>query len=124
MTESRTILVADDEAIVRDTLRALLEDAGYEVEEAANGQEAVHATRTVRPDLVILDINMPDLDGYSVLLLMKSQPLQRDLPVIVLTGEFVGEEYERHSQALGALYHVGKPIGRDRLLSVVKEALS
>lgn len=123
MEEDYTIVIADDDDIVRETVQQLLSHFGYTVHKAANGQEALDTVKRLRPDLVILDVNMPDLDGYTVLLLVKSQPLYRDLPIIVLTGDFVGEEYEKHSQALGALYHLRKPVEKEKLLSVVAEAL-
>ena len=116
--------MADDNAAVRESLKFLLEEEGYEVQEAADGREAVTLSRAEAPDLMILDIDMPDLDGYTVLLLMKAHPLYKDIPVIVFTGRYREEGFRQHSEALGALYHLVKPLDRERLLIAVTSALS
>ena len=121
--QKKRILVADDEALVRESLRLVLEEEGYEVQEAADGREAVETARAKAPDLMILDIDMPDLDGYTVLLLMKSHPLYKSIPVIVFTGRYQGEDFRHHSRALGALFHLSKPVDREDLLAAVTSAL-
>ena len=121
---SETILLADDEQVVRSVLRPMLEHGGYHVEEATNGHETVQLVRDTNPDLVILDLKMPDLNGYSVLLRIKSQASGDDIPIIVLSGEFVGDEYREHSEELGAIRHLEKPVGQQKLLRVVQEAIA
>ncbi|MFP3903372.1 MAG: response regulator [Armatimonadota bacterium] len=124
METTKTILVADDEAAVRDAVCALLEAQGYKVVEAVNGRQALDVAENGHPDLIILDINMPDLDGYNVLLTMASRWDSRSPPVILFSGSFVGHEYEKHSEALGAVHHLGKPLAPGELLSAVREAFS
>ncbi|MFO7948306.1 MAG: response regulator, partial [Armatimonadota bacterium] len=123
MKTPRTILVADDEAAVRDVVCEILKSQGYAVIEAANGRQALDAAEKNDPDLVILDINMPDLDGYNVLLSMASRLGSCSPPVIVFSGSFVGHEYAKHSEALGAVHHLHKPVEGGELLSVVRDAL-
>ncbi|MFO7945640.1 MAG: response regulator [Armatimonadota bacterium] len=123
MKTARTILVADDEAAVRDVVCEILKSQGYAVIGAANGRQALDAAEKNDPDLVILDINMPDLDGYNVLLSMASRWGSRSPPVIVFSGSFVGHEYEKHSEALGAVHHLRKPLAAGELLSVVRDAV-
>lgn len=86
MSRARTILIADDDAALRELLRAALEAAGYRVVEAADGVEALQLAAHERPDLLILDISMPRLDGWAVLRQLEAQPATAGLPVIVLTA--------------------------------------
>lgn len=120
--ESKTILLADDEDPVRGVLRPLLEHAGYQVAESRNGHETVEMVREINPDLILLDLNMPGMDGYTVLLTLKSHLIRHNIPVVVLSGEFVGVEYQKHSRAFGAIYHLEKPVGHKELLAVIEKA--
>ena len=78
------ILVADDEAEIRDVLRLYLEKDGYEVVEAADGMEALEVCKRAKPDLVILDIMMPGIDGYRVLRNVRENS---NIPVIMLSAK-------------------------------------
>ena len=79
----QTILIAEDEADIRNILRLYLESENYEVLEAADGESAVAAVRNGSPDLVILDIMMPKLDGFAVVRAIRQQS---DIPVLILSG--------------------------------------
>ena len=83
----RAVLVADDDPDLRDILRSILEGIGLTVREAADGQEALQAVRTHRPDLVILDYMMPELTGPEVCDQLKQDLLLRHIPVVMLTGK-------------------------------------
>ncbi|MBI3743661.1 MAG: response regulator transcription factor [Chloroflexi bacterium] len=109
----RTVLVVDDERDVRDLLERLLSGAGYRVVVSANGLEGVKAFYDLRPDLVLLDIRMPQLDGRQVLQRIREVAAT---PVIMLTG--LGLETDK-VQALrgGADDYLVKPFGRDELLA-------
>ncbi len=86
MTADVTVLIADDSLVIRAVVRAHLEEKGYTVEEAVDGIAAVERCTAVRPDVVLLDIEMPGLDGYQVLARLKADPEVRDIPVVFLTS--------------------------------------
>ena len=81
------ILLVDDEASIRELVRFNLEKAGYQVQEAADGQEAVHAIRQAKPDLVVLDLMLPGLDGLDVCRLVKGSRETASIPIIMLTAK-------------------------------------
>lgn len=114
------VLVADDNRDVVDSLAMLLELTGYEVERAYDGLQAVEAAERCRPDLVLLDIGMPNLDGYEVCRRIRQQPWGRDLLVVALTGW--GQEDDRlRSKAAGFDNHLVKPVDRSELLRLLAE---
>ena len=113
------ILVVDDEADIRTLLRDLLERAGYVVEEAADGRAGVRSFYASAPDLVILDVTMPELDGWATLERIRDLS---DVPVIMLTAR--GGELERvRGLSSGADDYVPKPFGRQELLARVQALL-
>ncbi|MFI5185089.1 MAG: GAF domain-containing protein [Chitinophagales bacterium] len=80
-----TILVVDDEESIRSLLRQELSDAGYNVEEAGNGKEALGRIRANKPDLIILDVMMPEMNGFEVASILKNDPQTMDIPIIILS---------------------------------------
>ena len=115
------ILVVDDERDIRELVKEILEDEGYEVSVANNGQEARRARRTRRPDLILLDIWMPDIDGIT---LLKEWSLEGDLgsPVIMISGHGTVETAVEATR-LGAYDFIEKPLSLAKLLLVVKRAI-
>jgi CheY-like chemotaxis protein len=92
----RRVLVVDDDPAVREQLSSILGERGYRVETASGGAEGLALIRQHRPDAVILDLMMPDVDGFTVLERLRADPATLDLPVIVLTAkDLTGEERER-----------------------------
>ncbi|MCY1056514.1 response regulator [Nannocystis sp. SCPEA4] len=90
-----SVLVVDDEPDIRELLRRLAERAQWSVREAANGREAIGALRTAIPDVVLLDLMMPEVDGFEVIQTMRAEPGWRDIPVIVITAcELTASEAE------------------------------
>jgi two-component system, cell cycle response regulator len=85
--DRRVVLVAEDSATVRAIVRVELEEAGYAVVEAADGEQAVAVARESSPDVVLLDVEMPVLDGYGAIAALKGDPATRDVPVVFLTGD-------------------------------------
>ncbi len=83
--KNATILVVDDEESIRSLLHQELNEAGYLVEEASNGKEALESVRNNRPDLILLDIMMPELNGFDLAAILKNDPLTMDIPIIVLS---------------------------------------
>ena len=80
------ILVVDDTALARDAVARLLETEGFQTERAANGREAYAKLYTQKPDLVLLDLMMPELDGITLLRMIRRHPLWETIPIIVLTA--------------------------------------
>ena len=113
------ILVVDDEADIRTLLRGLLERAGYTVDEAADGRAGVRSFYAAAPDLVILDVTMPELDGWATLERIRDLS---DVPVLMLTAR--DAELERvRGLTQGADDYVAKPFGRQELLARVQALL-
>jgi DNA-binding response OmpR family regulator len=83
---SRKVLIVDDEEKVRELVRETLEDEDYDLYEAQNGEDALNKAREVKPDLVILDLMMPDLWGYSVCEELKKNPATSGIQVLILTA--------------------------------------
>lgn len=117
---SRTILVVDDEKDIRFSLSGILEDEGYQVVLASDGGEALEAVRQELPDLVLLDIWMPGLDGLEVLGMMKAAFPQ--LTVIMISGHGTIETAVRATK-LGAFDFIEKPLSLDKVLISVANAL-
>jgi DNA-binding response OmpR family regulator len=116
---TQTILVVDDEKKLRDMLRVYLEQEGYRVVEAGNGREALHVARYEQPDLIILDLMMPELGGYDFMRLFSKEA---DTPVIMLTAR-VEESDEVLGLELGADDYVTKPFSIRGLLARVRAVL-
>jgi PAS domain S-box-containing protein len=112
-----TVLVVDDDPAVRALLRRYLGREGFVVEEAADGEAALRLARERTPDVITLDVMMPGLDGWSVLALLKEDPLVADIPVVMLT--ILDERNVGYT--LGASGYLTKPIERDRLLTVLRK---
>ncbi len=116
---SKSILVVDDDQSLRELLRLHLSNAGYEVHTAADGIEAGYAVLKSPPDLIITDVNMPNMDGYEFVEALKSDHSLPPIPVIFLTSL---DEADRGKQ-LGAVGYITKPVRSDRLLALVAEHL-
>ena len=119
MKRQTRILVIDDEQYLLDMLKRTLEDGGYDVDCAANGKSALALLTEHKPDLVLLDIKMPDLDGYQVLELIRGKS---EVPVIMLTGVLEPISVQQ-SVNLGADDYVRKPFRTRELLARIKNKL-
>src|ERR1700730_6080884 len=124
-----TVVIAEDNAITRELLRELLEARGYSVVEACNGQEALHMVEQIHPDLLLLDIAMPVLDGFGVVRKIRENPRLATLPVLAVTAYAMQGDQERVVNS-GFDGYLSKPISAvalaeemDRLLSK-KDSLS
>jgi two-component system, OmpR family, alkaline phosphatase synthesis response regulator PhoP len=114
----KRILIADDAPSARDLLRCILGRSGYEIFEARDGQEALESARRLQPDLVILDLQMPKLDGYSVASRLRSLPSFESKPILALSAGISQVEPAKLSQA-GFSRCLAKPISPSRLRSAV-----
>jgi len=117
-----TILVADDSLVVRAVLRRQLEADGHHVIEATDGEEAIIACREHRPDVVLLDVEMPVLDGHATLERLKADEDLRDIPVVFLTGRVDTADVVTGLR-LGAHDYLRKPFEANELMARVSAAL-
>ena len=116
------ILVVDDEHTMLDVIRYSLEKAGYQVCTAQDGVEALRLAREQKPDLVVLDIMMPKLNGYEVCQRVKEDPDAGGIGIVLLTAK--GQEVDRRQGLeLGASRYMTKPFDPDEVLKVAKELL-
>lgn len=120
--ENRTVLVAEDSRVVRAILRAPLRAHGYRVLEASDGEQALACCLRDRPDVVLLDVEMPILDGHQVLARIKQQPELADVPVVFLTARATTEDVVQGLR-LGAHDYLRKPFEASELLARVSAAL-
>lgn len=116
------ILIADDRASSRELLRTVLGRSGYEVIEAGDGEEAVARAREHNPDLILLDLQMPILDGYGVLAELRSDARFRDLPICALTASAMRGDREK-ILAAGFTDYLSKPAGPEMLRETVARLL-
>ena len=117
--EIRRILVADDDSAIRHVLKFNLEAEGFEVHALDNGAGVYPAMRELRPDLLILDIMMPERDGLSVLGEIRDDEAIADTPVVLLTAKATDAEVWAGWQA-GADYYITKPFELDEILNFVQ----
>ena len=119
---SKKILVVDDEKMIRDLLRGYLIKLGYEIREAADGDQAIKELGREDFDLLICDIEIPNKDGWQVIKEARSNPKTKDIPVIILTGK--GEEDDIvKGYELGTNFYITKPFTRAQLLYGIKLVL-
>jgi signal transduction histidine kinase/ligand-binding sensor domain-containing protein/DNA-binding response OmpR family regulator len=114
-----TILIVDDDDGIRSLLRQELGEVGYTIEEAANGKEAVSKIRTLRPDLVILDVMMPEMNGFDVAAILKNDPLTMDIPIIILS---IVQDKSRGFR-IGVDRYLTKPIDTNLLFTEIGDLL-
>ena len=116
---ARTILVVDDEPTLRETLVDALEADGFRVVSAADGREALLRFRADKPDLILLDLNLPKKDGREVLSVIKNDGQLKHIPVVVLTTSRAEEDVLR-SYHLHANCYVVKPVDLEKFIQVVQ----
>jgi DNA-binding response OmpR family regulator len=114
-----TILIAEDERDIRDLITFTLTYAGYQVLQATNGEEAVKIALAEKPDLVLLDVRMPYMNGYEACIKMKSEESLQDLPVVFLSAKGQESEVQTGLQA-GAVEYILKPFSPDELIERVR----
>jgi two-component system, chemotaxis family, chemotaxis protein CheY len=120
---SARILIVEDSPTMRRLIRSALEDGGYRVAESEDALQALAVVQEVAPDLVITDVNMPDVDGISMVSQMRTFPAFRSVPILVLTTES-SEEAKERGRAAGATGWITKPFDPAQLREVVGEVLS
>ncbi|MCC6603809.1 MAG: response regulator [Anaerolineae bacterium] len=119
---SPSILIVDDEPMTRNLLRLMLERAGFRILEAGDGLQALEAVADQDPDLLILDVMMPHMDGITVCETLRADAETADLPVILLSARSNPEAVRLGMQA-GANRYLSKPISREELVRHIHEVL-
>jgi CheY-like chemotaxis protein len=116
MVDQTTVLIADDESMLRQLVRATFRGRPVRFVEAADGTEALALARQVHPHLVLLDVGLPELDGYAVCRALKEDPATARIKVVMLTARAQKHDLER-GVAAGADGYITKPFSPQRLLS-------
>ncbi len=116
------ILLVEDNEMNRDMLSRRLQKRGYEVIVAENGAQALSLARTREPDLVLMDVGLPDLDGWEVTLLLKRDPATARLPVIALTAHALASDRDRAFE-VGCNDYETKPVELSSLLGKIEAQL-
>ncbi len=122
MGEKKKILVVDDEKDILTLLSSRLEMSGFEVSTARDGFEAIEKIKTIKPDLVILDIMLPKMDGFQVARLFKFDLDYKDIPIIFLTAK-ASEEDKNMAKEVGGDYYFVKPFNFQEMLQKIKDIL-
>ena len=119
----KRILLVDDEPDLLSTLKKRLETNNYEVITASDGMEALSKAKKEKPDLIILDLMLPKMDGYKVCRMLKFDEKYKHIPIIMFTARAEVED-EKLGQETGADAYITKPFETNNLLSKVEELLS
>lgn len=118
----KIILAVDDNRLIQKMISDILEKAGYRVVTASDGYEALDKVRSVKPDLILLDIEMPGLNGYEVCNRLKCDEECQDIPVIMLTSRSA-EKDKMAGLATGVDEYLSKPVQPKELIYIVEEVL-
>jgi len=119
----KRVLVADDKPTGRELVRTVLENRGYEVFEASDGIEALESAHRISPDLIILDLHMPGLDGFGVIKELRLDPQFEKTPVVALTASAMQGDRQRALSA-GFTGYIPKPVSLKALRAEVERLLA
>ena len=121
--QRRLIMIVDDSVTVRKVTTRLLERQGFDVITAKDGVDAIEQLENVKPDLMLLDIEMPRMDGFEVTNLVRHHEVHRDLPIIMITSR-TGEKHRERAFSLGVTHYMGKPFQEADLLENIDALLT
>ena len=117
---SKRILVVEDQPDSRQIIRDMVAGTDYEITEAENGEEALAAIAKQRPDLILMDIQLPIMDGYTATRLIKTDPALRSIPIIAVTSYALAVK-EKKARAAGCDDYVTKPFSPRQLLAKIRQ---
>jgi len=117
---TKRVLVVEDQEDNRRILRDLLVRAGYEIIEVGDGEQALPAAVAHRPDVIIMDIQLPELDGYEATRRIKADPALKHIPIIVVTSYALSGD-EKKARAAGCDAYMAKPYSPKALLAKIRE---
>ncbi|MFL1052263.1 PleD family two-component system response regulator, partial [Acinetobacter baumannii] len=120
--ERRLIMIVDDSVTVRKVTSRLLERQGYDVVTAKDGVDAIEQLENIKPDLMLLDIEMPRMDGFEVLNLVRHHDMHQYMPIIMITSR-TGEKHRERAFSLGVSQYMGKPFQEEELLENIDALL-
>ena len=120
---SKRILIVEDQEDNRRIIRDMLIHAGFEIEEAATGEDAIARVKAQAPDLILMDVQLPGLDGYSTTRQIRTDPGMRQVPVIAVTS-FAMAGDDRRAREAGCDNYIAKPYSPRALLQLVKDLLA
>ena len=118
-----TILTVDDSASMRQMVSFTLKGAGYDVIEAVDGQDALSKAKTSNPDAVLTDVNMPNMDGITLIQELRKLPNYKHTPMLMLTTESSGD-MKNKGRSAGATGWLVKPFNPDQLLATIKKVIA
>lgn len=121
--QSQKILIIDDNPAVRNMLSKLFQEYGYRTASVDDGLKALQAARVEKPDIILLDVMLPGMDGFTVCRMIKFDRLLRSIPVIILTSR-MGEEDEKRAYEVGADAYLVKAVRTVIIVDKVRELLS
>ncbi|MCK4419050.1 response regulator [Candidatus Aerophobetes bacterium] len=119
----KKILIADDHPKAVELVRVTLEGRNYEIVDASNGKETLKKARLEKPDLVLLDVVMPKMDGFEVCRKLKKDPQTKEIPIIMLTAKGQAVDKKKGRQ-IGARDYITKPFSPSALLVKIEEILT
>ncbi len=119
----RTILIIEDEKLIIVSTQMVLEAAGFRVESATNGEAGISKARELRPDLILLDIMMPGIDGWEALTRLKRDPETAPIPVIIFTAREHTRGHQKSTE-MGAADYFRKPFEPDELIELVEKHIA
>jgi len=122
MSDCKTVLIVDDEQDIVETLRFILETEGINCLTAHDGEEALNKAKTEMPDLIILDVMLPKINGYKVSRLLKFDRKYQDIPILMVTARSQDED-KAIGHDTGADEYITKPFDLDNLVNLVKKYL-
>ena len=120
---AQRVLVVDDDPLTHQVLQRYLERAGYQMISARNGREGLKLARRQLPQLILLDLMMPDMDGWTVLRQLKKAKATQAIPVIMLTMK-ADRAAQEQSERAGATLFLAKPISAAQLLAVIRRVIA
>jgi len=115
------VLIVDDNADCRHMYRTFLRHVGIDSDCATSGHEAVELAPLIRPDVIVMDLAMPGLDGWRAIRRLKADQRTRHIPIVAVTGQHVGEQDERHALGAGFAAYCRKPCAPAELVKVVRQ---
>jgi two-component system OmpR family response regulator len=116
----RSVLVVEDDPEINELVGAYVQIAGFEYERALTGEQAVEKARATHPALIVLDVMLPDFDGFEVARRLKGESHTREIPIVMLTA-LDRDEYRQKGKTAGAVDYLTKPFDPDRLMEAIRE---